>query len=245
MPKESNLEFKVGSFVLLALVALTIFIFSITDMSFFEKRKQFKVVFSFANGVKVNAPVRVAGVEQGTVKDINLFFDRQDLKTKVELKFLINEDVRIPSDSIVMVNQLGLMGEKYVEIIPGVDTKNFFENGQTIIGQDPIAQELLSARVWEVATQVESTVKGLSKIINDEKNAGSISSALEHLSSLSGGLDTIVSDVKQGKGNVGKLFYDEALYDDLQGLTADLKANPWKLLHRPAKERKSVQAEIR
>jgi phospholipid/cholesterol/gamma-HCH transport system substrate-binding protein len=42
----------------------------------------------------------------------------------------------------------------------------------------------------------------------------------------------LVSHVKQGKGTVGALVMDEALYDDLQELLRDLKHNPWKFFWR-------------
>ena len=51
-------------------------------------------------------------------------------------------------------------------------------------------------------------------------------------------MDEIVADVKGGSGTVGRLLYDDSLYEDLESLGADLKANPWKLLHRPKKKKK-------
>ena len=111
MPKEKNLEFKVGVFVLIALLGLSFFIFSITDSPVFEKGKSFKVVFGFANGLKKSAPVRIAGVDQGIVKEISLFFDTTDNKTKAEIELWVKKEVQIPRDSTIMINQLGLMGE--------------------------------------------------------------------------------------------------------------------------------------
>jgi phospholipid/cholesterol/gamma-HCH transport system substrate-binding protein len=42
----------------------------------------------------------------------------------------------------------------------------------------------------------------------------------------------IVSQVRQGKGTLGALAMDEAVYDDLQELLRDLKHNPWKFFWR-------------
>lgn len=237
MPKELNLEFKVGLFVLAAIIGLVVFVFSVSDTSVLKKEKTMRVVFGFANGLKKNAPVRIAGVDEGLVKDIKLFFDRTDSKTKVEVEFWIRKNTQIPSDSVVTVNQLGMMGEKYLEISPGLDTQNFFKSGQTIIGKDPIAQEAISERVMEVSNKLESAIGGINRLISDEQNINSIETTLKNLSSLTGSLDGIFYDMREGKGTVGKLLYDERLYDDLQGLTADLKENPWKLLYRPKKTR--------
>ena len=238
MPKETNLEFKVGVFVLTSLIALIMFILKVSDVSVLDKGKSVKVTFGFANGLKKNAPVRLAGVDEGIIKDINLVFDRALQKTKVEVDLWIKKDTKIPSDSVVVVNQLGMMGEKYIEIFPGEDTQSFFEEGQTIVGKDPIAQSALSDRMMEVADQLESTISGINRIVSDEKNIESIRITLENLSLITTSLDDIFYDMRDGRGTIGKLLYDDRLYEDLEGLAADLKENPWKLLYRPKESRR-------
>ena len=237
MPKESNLEFKVGLFMLISLVGLIIFIFSVSDSSILEKGKSVRVVFGFANGLKKNAPVRIAGVDEGIVKNIHLFFDRDDRKTKVEVGLWVKKETRIPIDSVVIVNQLGMMGEKYIEIFPGTDTQNFFEEGQIYVGKDPIAQAAISERMMEVSKKLESAVSGINRLVSDERNIESFSTMLENLSLLTGSLDDILYNVSEGQGTIGKFLYDDRFYEDLEGLAADLKENPWKLLYRPKQSR--------
>lgn len=233
MPKESHLEIKVGSFVVIALILLTSFVFSISDSSIFEHAKKIKVIFEFANGLKKSAPVRVAGVEQGLVTDIKLFFDYQDSKMKAEVALNVKHDTQIPVDSVFMINQLGLLGEKYVEIIPGKDTKEFVAEGQTVIGKNPINQEVLSEKIMLVANNLEQTIAGVNHIINDEENIASIRQTFKNLSDVTGGLKDIIVKVNTGQGTVGKLLSDDQLYKNVEGLTSDLKQNPWKLLYRP------------
>ena len=233
MIKESKLEFKVGAFVLLALIVLTVFIFSINDSAVFVKGKTMRIIFDFADGLKKSAPVRMAGVDEGLVKDIHLFFDRQDSKTKAEVQIRVGKDTKIPSDSVVMINQLGLLGEKYIEIVPGLDTKSFYEDGQVIIGKDPVSQVEISEKIMDVVKKFDKTVGGVSQIMGNENNIESISKTLSNLSMLTGNLADISKNIHEGKGTVGRLFYDDRLYDDLEGFAADLKANPWKLLYRP------------
>ena len=233
MSRESNIEFKVGLFVLAAVVAFTVFLFSISDTSVFKNGKALNVVFNFANGLKKNAPARIAGVDEGVVKDIELFFDRKDGRTKARITLWINRSAQIPSDSTVTINQLGLLGEKYVEIVPGVDTKNFFSDGQEIAGKDPVSQEAISSKVMDVARKLEESIGGISTIVNDPDNLASLKKTLQEISFASEGIKDIIAQTREGKGTIGKLFYDDRMYENLQGLTADLKDNPWKLLYRP------------
>ncbi|MCA9407054.1 MAG: MCE family protein [Candidatus Omnitrophica bacterium] len=238
MIKDTRLEFKVGLFVLTALAAITFFIWSITDPAVFEDGKSLKVIFTFANGLKKTAPVRIAGVDEGIVKDISLFFDQHDNKTKAEVILWIKKNTQIPIDSTITINQLGLLGEKYIEIIPGMDTRNFLQTGQTVIGKNPIPQEMISEKVLTVANKIEESISGINKIINDQANVESVQRMLENLSLATGGFNDLLTDVRSGKGTIGRLFYDDRLYEDLQGMTADLRANPWKLLYRPKERRK-------
>ena len=64
--------------------------------------------------------MRLAGVEVGLVKKLQVFVDKNDGgKTKVRVNVWIKDDIAIPADSKITINQLGILGEKYLEIIPG------------------------------------------------------------------------------------------------------------------------------
>ena len=238
MPKESNLELKVGIFVLFAFICVTFFLFSISDTTFLAKGDSMKVVFNFANGLKKAAPVRMAGVDAGSVQHIHLFFDREDRRTKVEVTIKVDKEAKIPVDSVFIINQLGLLGEKYMEIIPGVDTKHFFEAEDVIEGKDPVAQEMISEKIVEVANKLGGSIDSFNTIAGDEKNQTSLKKTLENISLLTERLNFIAGQVKEGEGTIGKLFYDASIYDNLEELTADLKVNPWKLLYVPKSEKK-------
>ncbi len=226
MSRESNLELKVGLFVVAAFIALTAFIFSVSDFSSFEEGRSIKAIFGFANGLKKSAPVRFAGVEAGIVKDITIFFDPKEAKTKVAVDCWLKTGVEIPVDSQVTINQLGLLGEKYIEIIPGLDTEKFVEKGDALVGKDPIAVEKLTEMISQVAQKVELSIDGFNKVVQSEKNRKSLEDTLQ-------GMSLIVGNIKDGKGTVGKLLYDDSIFENLDDFTTDLKANPWKLLYRP------------
>ncbi len=98
MSRDNGLELKVGLFVLMALSALTFFIISISDLSIFEKGRHIQVVFGFASGLREAAPVRLAGVEVGLVKKLQVFVDENDgRKTKVRVSVWIKDDIAIPA----------------------------------------------------------------------------------------------------------------------------------------------------
>ena len=226
MSRESHLELKVGSFVLIALLALSFFIVSVSDFSFIDKGYPLQAIFNFANGLKDAAPVRLAGVEAGIVKHMEVFVDDNDgKKTKVRVHIWIKKGVVVPSDSIVTINQLGLLGEKYVEIKPGQLTENLKDNS-VLVGKDPVSMERITEQVNGLAEKIEVTIDRINNGLLSEKNNAAIEGTLADIHDL-------VSRINKGQGTVGKVLVDESIYKNLDELTLDLKVNPWKLLYRP------------
>ena len=226
MPRDNGLEIKVGSFVLMAVVALTFFIISVSDLSIFEKGRHIQVVFGFASGLREAAPVRLAGVEVGLVKKLQVFVDDSDNhKTKVRVNVWIKDDIAIPADSKITINQLGILGEKYLEIIPGTSA-DLIKDDSVTVGQDPVPIEKITESVAVLMTKLQVTVDSVNNGILTDKNKKSLEDALD-------GFGALGTDLKEGRGTLGKLITDASIYNNLDDLTSDLKGNPWKLLYRP------------
>ncbi|MFC1805028.1 MlaD family protein [Candidatus Omnitrophota bacterium] len=114
---KTKLELKVGVFVFAGIAILVIFVLSLGSFKTWASGYQVNFIFDFVNGVKRGAPVRFAGVEVGEVKEINFVFEATN-KLQVQIVTWIEHEVNIPVDSTVWVNTLGLLGEKYIEIMP-------------------------------------------------------------------------------------------------------------------------------
>lgn len=210
--KSKYLELKVGIFVFIGLVILTWFVLLIGDFKLVRLGYNIRVTFGFANGIKIGAPVRVAGVDKGEIKEIKLTHDALG-KSKVILKAWVDGDTVIPVDSRAWVNTLGLLGEKYLELIPGKDYKNVLVENSMLVGEDPTSIQEVTDLAKDIALQAKDTL-------------GKMQEALTSL-------DSVLKDMHEGRGTVGKLFTDTKLYTDIEEMFADLKKHPWKLLYRP------------
>ena len=135
---ERNFELKVGIFTFIGIVILFIIVFSIGELYLFKPGYNLKILFNFANGITEAAPVRVAGVEAGEVETIRIFYSEDEKKTKVELAVWIKDDVNIEKDARATINTLGLLGEKYLEILPGSYEAGFLAEGESLVGEDPV-----------------------------------------------------------------------------------------------------------
>ncbi|MEI6631241.1 MAG: MlaD family protein, partial [bacterium] len=176
---KSKLEMKVGIFVFFGVVILAVFVLSIGGFKSWSSGRLVKFSFSFINGVKIGAPVRFAGMDVGQVKKIN-FILLPEGKITIQIVGWVEDRIKIPADSTVWVNTLGLLGEKYIEIMPGKDTVNFLPAGQSLEGEDPIPMQEVERLIRKTASDID---------------------------------DTIVK-IKNGEGTIGKLVFDETIYNE-------------------------------
>lgn len=126
-PKKSlTVEFWVGVFCLLGLLcfgylAISIASIRITDAGYYEVKAEFDSIA----GLKSGAPVEIAGVEIGEVKSFIL----QSTSAVVTLR--IRDDVKLRDDDIAAIRTKGIIGDRYLKIIPG-GSENQLKNGGKI-----------------------------------------------------------------------------------------------------------------
>ena len=195
---KTKLELKVGFFVFIGLLILIIFILSIGGFKTWSSGYRIKVNFNFVNGIKIGAPVRFAGVDVGEVKEIKLELLPKENRSNICLVIWVRSIVLIPSDSTVWVNTLGLLGEKYIEIMPGKDYAHCLQDNQSLIGIDPLPIHLIFNRMENIMHNLDD---GLGQIRNKE-------------------------------GSLGKLIYDDKIYNELEALVTNIRKNPWKLFFK-------------
>ena len=216
MIRKSRLELAVGIFIVIGLIILVAFVFLIRDFQIVKPGYKFDIVFGFANGLKVSAPVKLAGVDVGEVKETKVYYDQDSLQTKVRVRVWVNQEARIPSDSQVWINTLGLLGEKYIELIPGQNYGLSVKSGDTIAGQDPIALQEITEEAKKMILKLDQALSGLNEILGKIHN---------------------------GEGTIGKFVYEEAIYNNLEAMTDDLRRHPWKLFWK-TKERLAPTPKI-
>src|SRR5271169_342763 len=118
---------KLGVFMLAVLAILGYFVLKIEDIPFGrgQQARTIKAVFDTVAGLDDKSAVRVAGVRVGKVAGIKL---RPDGKAEVTLE--IDKDVQLHSNANAKVANLGLLGEKYIELDPGTITNPLISSGQ-------------------------------------------------------------------------------------------------------------------
>ncbi|WP_417909932.1 outer membrane lipid asymmetry maintenance protein MlaD [Candidatus Electronema sp. PJ] len=129
MNSTSRIEIVVGLFLVLGLAAFGWLAVQLGEVSWLTGSRTYTVYAEFENisGIKSGSEVQIAGVAVGTVAELRLNEDG-----KAVAAFKLNKNVKIPKDSIASVKSQGIIGDKFIRILPGGDTASY-KPGETIV----------------------------------------------------------------------------------------------------------------
>lgn len=122
--KRYGLNIAVGMLMIAGFLSLMVMVFKVSGIDGFASRKGYEVTADFANigGLKVRAPVTIAGVKVGEVKRITL--EPGKLSAKVTMQLDKNKPIPYEDVSARILTE-GLLGSNYISIVPGFeDTPN-------------------------------------------------------------------------------------------------------------------------
>jgi phospholipid/cholesterol/gamma-HCH transport system substrate-binding protein len=141
---------KVGLFFLVALVLAGVLIFKIEDLRFGKKAgKSVSIVFKDVAGLDNKAAVRVAGVRVGKVTRIKLIEGRAYVQVELD------SDVDLRQGASAAIANLGLLGEKYLELIPGPIGAPTLPEDSVLTGNQAVSFD----QVTKLAHDIELDVK--------------------------------------------------------------------------------------
>ncbi|BCR04967.1 ABC transporter substrate-binding protein [Desulfuromonas versatilis] len=234
-----SIEKKVGIFFLIAIIALGVMIELVEDWRPFETQYSYNTRFDSAVGIKLGDPVRMAGVEVGKIKAINI--DEQ----QVRIDFYVTEGTTIKEDTVAEIRQTNLLGGQFLGLsfgsaaspvlAPGSSVPsreranidqlitNFDRNQERVLGEladlvaesrQPFAEAI--SRFESITRKVDEGTGTLGKIINDP-------SVYQDLQVGVGDLRKILGRIEKGEGTLGRLLHDPGLYDEASQTLANLR----------------------
>src|SRR6185295_11652519 len=106
-------ELRSGVFVVLAMVALTILIFSVGNFrARFKSSSRYVTYVNNAKFLKTHDPVTYGGFKVGEIKNLEVAPDHHGM---VKISLDLDEDIPVKEDSVITVKQDGILGPKYLE----------------------------------------------------------------------------------------------------------------------------------
>src|SRR5260370_24510218 len=117
-------EFKVGLFVIFGLSLTMLAVFLVGDIRrLWDRKVEYGTAFEDVAGLKPGAPVRMGGLDIGTVTRVGHDRDLADTRIYVQMSIIKREAARIRTDSVAHVVNKGLLGDKMVELTIGSPQK--------------------------------------------------------------------------------------------------------------------------
>ncbi|MEO8259761.1 MAG: MlaD family protein [Acidobacteriota bacterium] len=216
MPRTRSLawsELKIGIVTIIALAITVVTIFLLTgSRGFFWDRYRLKTQFKSVAGLKSGSPVMVAGVEKGTVTDVELTGE------VVDVTFEVKKDMqdRITTESRATLGSVSLLGGASVEINPTLRGTPIPEWGYVPAGPVP-------AQFSDLATQANEGVQRISALVEDIRaGRGTVGKLMtddqlyREMTNFMATAGAMTRGIQEGRGTIGKLINDPKVANSLE-----------------------------
>jgi phospholipid/cholesterol/gamma-HCH transport system substrate-binding protein len=202
VPSEKQVKWsqlRVGITVLVALITLAVLIFLMTGTGgLFTKKILVRAYVDNAGGLRVGAPVRLEGVDIGNVSRIRVLSDPKRALTPVEIMMKITTRYAdaMTSGCQTLLTTTGVLGEVFVDLDCREAKGRPLQNGDELPTKDvPQLQDVVRAS--------QGTLQNVDTLVKR--------------------LDNIISYIQSGQGSIGKVIYDQALFDRANAMLIQLQ----------------------
>lgn len=223
MPRTRSLawsELKLGVLTIIAIVIAAMTIFMVTGgQGFFWQRYFLKARFTAVPGLKSGSPVRLAGVEVGSV-DAVLPVDEV-----VEVTFQVNSRWRdrITTRSVARLGSVSLLGEASVDITPSTTGTPIPEWGYVPPGRT-------AAQLADITDQAGQGIEEMTALFEDIRHGqGTVGKLMTddqlyvELRRFVASAGDLTDGLRQGRGSLGALLNDSKTADALEASLANIE----------------------
>jgi phospholipid/cholesterol/gamma-HCH transport system substrate-binding protein len=220
---KNTLETRLGLFFALALVAAFLILEMLGGFSFFQKGYRLNALFNNVQELKVGDPVKMAGVNIGRIDAVAL----TNTQVRVTLQ-IFEQTTQIRTDSKATIKFVGLLGQNFVAVDFGTSKGAVATDGAFLQSVEQPDLSQLMAKLDNVASGVENITRSFS---GDTFNnlLGPVTDFLKQnqqpLTDSIANMRTISQNIVEGKGTVGKLINEPALYDSAMSTLSTLQTN--------------------
>jgi len=216
MAQRRSIEIRVGLFVVLSLLVVAGLIIKFGKLEKFSS-KSYDIVVIFPNvaGLIREANVLYAGIPVGKVRDIRL---SENAELKVRVTLAIYEGYSIHKDAKFIINQSGLLGDRYIDVIPVSATAPLLRAGDEVMGVNSIDLTEAIRSVVDVLHQAAGTIARIDDAVRRTDAAIQridqivlTTQTLEHVTQILANFDTTTSNATRFTASLDELVVESRL----------------------------------
>jgi phospholipid/cholesterol/gamma-HCH transport system substrate-binding protein len=229
-------ELKVGIFVTAALLIGGLLVFLIGNQSaMFASKVEYEAVFDEVSGLRPGSPVRIAGIDVGTVSDVTF-----DESGRIRVRIEVREDASafVREGSTAAVGSKGLLGDQLIDVTVGQGDP--IPHGDEIPTIEP---SMLASFLGETGEEAESVVRNVNTATRALAETLSDPQVQQDIRDIAHNLSTISRMVAENDGTVRRLMTDPALADDIQGTVQSLSRTSNEL-ERTVRSVRNITSEV-
>jgi phospholipid/cholesterol/gamma-HCH transport system substrate-binding protein len=211
---------RVGLFLAAGLLMGAIAIFAVGEKSgLFEGKSKIYIYFDDISGLVEGAPVRLAGLDVGTVSKIEFPLRLERRQARVSLAIKNKFMPRIRLDSVAMIDSKGLLGDKIINITLGSSKQPELPDGGVLKTRSAPSIEHLASNIDEAIGSITEVAK-------------SANSAIERLTTeqvradiarITASTANILEQVERGDGFAHRALYDPKYGQEVEGILVDAR----------------------
>ncbi len=191
---------KVGLMTIAALMLLSYLVFIIGDFSFTEKGYEFIISFYSVNGLSKGSLVSMSGVKIGKVTSIEFNDDQVYV-----FCYISDKKFYIRRNSAFTISTAGLMGEKYIEIMPTRDyTSPYVAPGEVVSGTDPIRMDEMFEKGTQLIQKLQELTESARDIISDPELKENTRVIFRNAASASDNINEIVASLRKRTDSIAE-----------------------------------------
>jgi len=186
---------KIGLFMLIGLIILGVFIIKIQDIPIGQRGHRQLVIAHFPTvaGIDKKSDVRISGVRVGKVQKVML------KDGEAELVLSLNRDVKLHVGASARVSSLGMLGDKFVEVLPGSPGAPLLPPGAELNGTAPPSFDDVLRTASDLGTDLKQVSFALRKSMGGEPGAEKLTEIVDNVRELTAGLKDLI---QANRGNV-------------------------------------------
>ena len=214
-----SVEKKVGIFFVAGLIVLGVMLEIGEKWNPFDKKVSYRTYLTSITGLKVGDPVRLSGVDVGTISTITILDD------KIQIDFDVKPGTKIRTDSVAGLRLTNLLGGQFLGISFGSPTAPLLAPGGTVQGKDVANIDVIVDNVSDLTKDAKKFIEELNRNQNEvmHKISGILDDNRGNLRDSIANLNSITTKFDRGDGSLALLLNDKALYNNTNDVTVYLK----------------------